>query len=150
MKFYQIFCIALLTILMSCNRITNKAKEGINKGGEVVGESATEFFDGVSEGVDRTLECEILLSKELKNKGLKKGVYDIESQPIVNNNKLTLYLIFKQDFRKEVMAKAYNKKGQEIGRTKAIIEGNSGEAAYFDFLFDERTDIGYRNRITIE
>ena len=150
MKLLQLSCILLLTALMSCNRIANKTKEGINKGGEVVGESATEFFDGVSVGVDKTLDCEILLSKHLISKGLKKGVYDIESQPIGNNNKLTLYLIFDKDFSKEVIAKAYNKKGQEIGRTKAIITGNAGDASYFDFEFDERTDIGYRNRITIE
>ena len=51
------------------------------------------FFDGVSEGVDKTLDCEITLSKELLNKGLKKGVYNVESQPIGVKNKLILYLI---------------------------------------------------------
>ncbi|WP_299126131.1 hypothetical protein [uncultured Winogradskyella sp.] len=150
MKLYKIISVTLLTILMSCNRIVDKTKEGINRGGEVVGESATEFFDGVSEGVDKTLDCEILLSQNLVNKGLKKGVYNIESQPIGNNNKLTLYLIFDKDFSKEIMAKAYNTKGQEIGRAKTIIEGKSGDAAYFDFEFDERTDIGFRNKITIQ
>ena len=150
MRFSQLLCIATLTILMSCNRISNKAKEGINKGGEVVGESATEFFDGVSEGVDKTLDCEISLSKNLLNKGLKKGVYYIESQPIGNNNKLILYLVFNKDFSKELTAKAYNKKGQEIGRTKVMVEGKYGNAAYFDFEFDKRTDIGFRNKITIE
>ena len=150
MKYYPIFCVVLLTLLMSCNRIANKTKEGINRGGEVVGESATEFFEGVSEGVDKTLECEILLSKKLISLGLKKGVYDIESQPIGNNNKLTLYLIFEKDFNKELVAKAYNKKEQEIGRAKTIVAGKKGDAAYFEFEFDKRTDIGFRNKITIE
>jgi hypothetical protein len=150
MKFSQILCITTLTVLMSCNSITNKAKEGLNKGGEVVGESATEFFDGVSEGVDKTLDCEIILSKELLNKGLEKGAYGIESQPIGNNNKLILYLIFNQDFSKDILAKAYNKKGEEIGRTKVLVEGKAGAAAYFDFEFDKRTDISFRNRILIE
>jgi len=31
-----------------------------------VGETATEFFEGVAEGVDKTLECEIVLSDDLK------------------------------------------------------------------------------------
>jgi hypothetical protein len=145
----MILCLLCLTIA-SCNKIANKTKEGINRGGEVVGETATEFFDGVSEGVDKTLECEILLSKKLKAKGLKTGTYDIESQPIGNNNKLTLYIIFNQDFNKEVIAKAYNKNKQEIGRAKTLVIGKKGDAGYFDFEFDKRTDIGFRNTITIE
>ena len=31
-----------------------------------MGETATEFFEGVAEGVDKTLECEIVLSDDLK------------------------------------------------------------------------------------
>lgn len=135
---------------MSCNRMADKTKEGINKGGEIVGETATEFFEGISEGVDKTLECEIILSKNLLKKGLKTGVYDIASQPVGNNNKLTLYLIFDEDFSKVVTAKAFNKNNLEIGRAKTTIIGTSGDARYFDFEFDKRTDIGFRNKITIE
>ena len=150
MKSFRLLPIIMLLLFLSCDRISNKAKEGINRGGEVVGESATEFFDGVSDGVDKTLDCEIIFSEELLNKGLKKGVYDIESQPVGNNNKLILYIIFEKDFSKELIAKAYNKKNQEIGRTKVMVEGKAGDAIYFDFLFDKRTDIGYRNKIVIE
>ena len=150
MKSFRLLPIIMLLLFLSCDRISNKAKEGINRGGEVVGESATEFFDGVSDGVDKTLDCEIIFSEELLNRGLKKGVYDIESQPIGNNNKLILYIIFEKDFSKELIAKAYNKKNQEIGRTKVMVEGKAGDAIYFDFLFDKRTDIGYRNKIVIE
>lgn len=63
----------------------------------------------------------------------------------MNKNKLILHLIFTKNFNKEVTAKAYNKKGQEIVRTKVTVEGISGDAAYFDFEFDKRTDIGFRN-----
>lgn len=150
MKLNHVVLLSIVFVLMSCNRIANKTKEGINRGGEVVGETATEFFEGVSEGVDKTLECEILLSKQLKNKGLKVGVYDIESQPVGNNNKLTLYLIFNQNFSKELIAKAYNKNGLEIGRAKSKINATKGDAGYYDFEFDERTNIGFRNKITIE
>ena len=150
MKHKQLAFVSIIFLLISCNRIANKTKEGINRGGEVVGETATEFFEGVTEGVDKTLECEILLSKNLKSKGLKTGVYDIESQPIGNNNKLTLYFIFNQDFGKVLIAKAYNKNGLEIGRAKSTVSGKKGEAGYYDFEFDERTDIGFRNKITIE
>jgi len=150
MKLNRFVIFSSLLVFMSCNRIANKAKEGVNKGGEVVGETATEFFEGVSEGVDKTLECEILLSKKLKSKGLKTGTYDIEGQPIGNNNKLTVYIIFNEDFNSELLAKAYNKNKLEIGRTRTTVEGKAGDAGYFEFVFDKRTDIGFRNRITIE
>ncbi|WP_296384272.1 hypothetical protein [Winogradskyella sp.] len=151
MKQKQLIAISIIFLLISsCNRIANKTKEGINKGGEVVGETATEFFEGVSEGVDKTLECEILLSKKLKNSGLNTGAYDIESVNNGNNNKLTLYIIFNNDFNKTVMAKAYNKNKLEIGRARTTIIGKKGDAGYFNFEFDKRTDIGFRNRITIE
>lgn len=146
--FIIIFCMSFLVI--SCNRIANKTKEGINKGGEVVGETATEFFEGVSEGVDKTLECEIKLSKDLIEQGLKTGVYNVDSNSEGNNNQLTLYFIFDNDISKDVMAKVYNKKGLEIGRAKTFISGKSGDAGYYDFEFDKRTDIGFRNKIIIE
>ena len=99
-KFYN--AILILFVLTSCNRIADKTKEGINKGGEVVGETATEFFEGVSEGVDKTLECEIKLSNQLVNKGLRTGVYDIISGANDNNNKLTLYLILTKTLIKQL------------------------------------------------
>ncbi|WP_299100540.1 hypothetical protein [uncultured Winogradskyella sp.] len=150
MKRNQTILLLLILCLVSCNRIANKTKEGINRGGEVVGESATEFFEGVSEGVDKTLECKIMLSNNLKKQGLKTGVYNIGSQSSSHNNKLTLYVIFDSDFNQEVMAKVFNKSGLEIGRAKTVISGTKDGAAYFDFLFDTRTDIGYRNKIIIE
>ncbi|BAO77175.1 hypothetical protein [Winogradskyella sp. PG-2] len=150
MKLNIVILFILSLTFLSCNRIANKTKEGINKGGEVVGETATEFIEGVTEGVDKTLECEIFLSKNLKSKGLKTSTYNIESQPIVNNNKLTLYIIFNKNFNNNVMVKAFNKNKLEIGRARTLISGKKGDAGYFDFEFDERTDIGFRNIITIE
>lgn len=150
MKLNYTVILASILLFCSCNRIANKTKEGINKGAEVVGGTATEFFEGVSEGVDKTLECEIVLSKDLQNKGLKTGVYDIESQSTGNNNKLIVYLIFNKDFNEDLIAKAYNKNGLEIGRAKTSISGKKNEAGYFNFKFDDRTDIGFRNKIIIE
>ncbi|WP_179344799.1 hypothetical protein [Winogradskyella ursingii] len=150
MKLYSISTGLALLMFLSCNQLGHKAKEGVNKGGEVVGEAATEFFEGVSEGVEKTLECEIELSKELKVKGLMTGAYSIESKKNNNNNKMVLYIIFNDDFNRYVIAKAFNKNGLEIGRTKTKISGQAGEASYFDFDFDKRTDIGFRNKITLE
>ncbi len=150
MKYIQLFTVLTVLCLTSCNRITNTTKDGINKGGEVVGEAATEFFEGVSKGVDHTLDCEIIFSKSLKSKGVSMGVYDIDSHANNKKNQLTLYLIFEQNFEGDLTAKVYNKKNLEIGRAHSTITAKAGDAAYYDFQFDKRTDIGYRNTIVIE
>ncbi|WP_418638843.1 hypothetical protein [Winogradskyella sp.] len=150
MKIHQLTTLILLLSFFSCDRIANKTKEGINRGGEVVGESATEFFEGVSEGVDKTLECKIILSNDLQKNGIKTGAYVIDSQSSSNKNKLTLYIMFDTDFNKEVIAKAYNKSELEIGRAKTTIQGQEGDAGYYAFLFNKQTDIGFRNTIIIE
>ncbi len=149
-SFLKIFLISAI-LFTSCNRVTEKAKETINKGGEAVGETATEFFEGVSEGVEKTLECEIIISQDLKNKGIKTGSFSIENKTSGGeNNLLTLYLIFEKDFSSTLTAKAFNKNELEIGRTKIDVKGLAGEAKYFDFEFDNRTYIGVRNKIIIE
>jgi hypothetical protein len=141
-----LFCMALT----SCKRVSEKAKETLNKAGEKVGEATTEFLEGVAEGVDKTLECEIVLSEELKKKGIQTGTFSVDRHLGSNNNKLTLYLIFEQDFKGTLFAKAFDKKGLEIGRSKIKVTGKAEDAGYYDFEFDERTNIGVRNKIVIE
>jgi hypothetical protein len=77
MKHYFVIITGVLFVSLSCTRIKSTAKETLNKGGEVVGKSATEFVEGVSEGVERTLDCLIVVSEELINKGISTGKYFI-------------------------------------------------------------------------
>ncbi len=142
----------LLTILtISCNRAKEKTKEAINKGGETVGKTATEFFEGVSEGVDKTLQCDISLSQNLQNKGLKTGKFSIENDTTgAVNNLLTLYLIFDKDFNDTLTVKAFDKNELEIGRTRLEVESKAGDASYYDFVFDRRTYIEVKSKILIE
>ncbi len=144
--------LSLLTVLtISCNRIKTKTKETINKSGEAVGKSTAEFFEGVSEGVDRTLQCEILLSKDLQEKGITTGKFLIENDTTGGvNNILILYLIFDKDYKAPIVVKAFDKSGLEIGRTTIEIERKAGEAGYYDFVFDKRTYIEVRSKMIIE
>jgi hypothetical protein len=134
----------LLFTVVSCGKI-------INKGGETVGKTATEFFEGVSEGVDKTLQCELSLSQELQNKGIKTGKYSIDNLPEGGkNNLLILYLIFDKDFNSAITAKVFDKKGLEIGRATLNIENKAGNAGYYDFAVDKRTDIEVKSKIVLE
>ena len=146
--------IALLiitTLIFACSQVKEKAKETINNGGEVVGKTATEFIDGVTEGVDKTLECQVVLSQDLKDKGLKTGKYLIEND--TNNDKknlLTLYLIFDKDLKKDLSLKVFDKSGLEYGRTKLQVQGKANDARYFRFVFDKQTDIEKKSKIEVE
>ena len=141
----------ILLVAVSCGKVKEKAKEGINKGGETVGKTATEFFEGVAEGVGKTLQCEIVLSQELQDKGVKIGKFSINNSPEGGtNNLLTQYLIFDKDFDSSISAKAFDKNGLEIGRTTLDIENKAGNAGYYDFAFDKRTYIEVKSKILLE
>lgn len=135
--------------VFSCDRVKEKTKETINQGGETVGKTATEFIEGVTEGVEKTLQCELTLSNDLTNKGLKTGKFTIESDS-GTNNKLVLYIITEKDFNSRVTAIVKDKTGLETGRSIKEIKGKAGESGYFDFYFDKRTNIDVRSSILIQ
>lgn len=149
MKKY-IIALLLLMIAMSCGDVKEKAKETINKGGEVVGETATEFVEGVTEGVDRTLDSKIVVSDALKQQGINTGKFYIESDTLGKDNKLVIYVISEKDFKGKLTFKALDKKGLETGRKVLELNRKAGEAAYENIAFDERTDIEVKSTIQID
>ena len=139
-----------LLLILSCNDVKEKAKDTINKGGEAVGETATEFIEGVTEGVDRTLNSKVVLSGALKDQGLTTGKFYIESDSLGRDNKLVIYIITEKDFTGRLTVKVIDKKGLETGRQSLKLNRKAGEAAYHDIIFDDRTDIEVKSSIQID
>jgi hypothetical protein len=147
MKHY-LALLLLVIAAVSCGKVKEKARESINKGGETVGKTVTEFFEGISEGIDKTLQCEILLSPELQSKGIKTGKFSINHlQEGGNNSLLTLYLIFEKDFKSSIMVKVSDKTGLETGRAKLDIENQAGNAGYYNFAFNTQTCMEVKSKI---
>lgn len=143
--------IASLFVMAACSDVKEKAKETLNQGGEIVGKTATEIAEGIKTGVDKTLECDIQLSQQLKDKGVKTGKFSIENDSTGgSNNVLVLYLIFEKDFKNALTVKAMDKNGMETGRSKLFITAKAGDAGYFDFKFDKRTYIEVKSKIVVE
>lgn len=142
--------VLLFCVLFSCEGIKSKTKETINRSGEVVGKSAAEFFEGVSEGVETSIDCELTLSEEMNAEGISRGKYTVGSENSNNYNKLTVYFIFEQNIKNHYTAIVLDKSGLEIGRTSIPVEGLEGETGYFDFIFDERTNIEVKSIINIQ
>ncbi len=150
MKNISILVLGTLFIVSACDNMNQKTKETINKTGETVGKTTSTFVDGVKEGIDQTFACEIVLSENLQNDGLKTGKYTIESEPEAKDNKLILYVIFDKDFDKTIQAKVLDSNGAEYGRAKATLKGKKGDAVFVDFIFDKRTNIEGQSKITLE
>lgn len=142
------FLAIIILLTISCSRVKEKAKDGINKGGEVVGKTATEFIEGVSEGVDQTLDLKIELSEDLLYNGISTGTFSTSYNK--KHSVLTLYLIFEKDFNSTLSAKAFDKYKLEIGRTKLKVNGKAAEAGYYHFEFDEETNFESKSTVIIE
>lgn len=142
--------VLILAFTMSCNWTKQKSKETINKTGEVVAKAGSEFVNGVSKGVEKTFQNQVLISDQLTKQGLRTGKIIINSSDSTTDNILTAYLIFDNDIDQDVTIKVFSENGQEYGRVKEKIKGNKGEAKYIDFVFDKRTNIDGRGKITFE
>ena len=146
-----IFIISILTLtLSSCNWAKDKTKKTVNKAGEIVGKTGSEFGDGVYKGVKRTFENNIKISDQLKTKGLEIGEVLINSTDSTADNVLTAYVIFNENFDKEITIKIFNENGKEYGRLTEKVKGEKGKAQHFDFTFDKHVHIGTKGSITIE
>ncbi len=145
-----IIVLSCLTAFAACDRVKRTAKETINKTGETVGRTTTEFADGVSEGIDKTFQSQLAVSPALQQEGLSAGRFSISSTDTTKNNILTAYLIFDKDFNKDVVIKVMDRQGVEYGRVRQQVAGAKGEAQYFDFVFHKRTQIESKSRLVIE
>ena len=125
--------IVVVAYLTSCHGTSKK-----------VGEAGTEIVTSIKEGIDKNLECSIELSPVLQNKGLKTGKF------VINDDTLSVYFIFDNDFNQNVIARLTDKDGKEYGRVDQAITGKKAEAKFVDFVFDKRTDIEHKSKIVIE
>jgi hypothetical protein len=143
MKIISVFA---LLLLFGCNMVKDKVKEGAHKAGEAGGE----IIKQVSSGVGQAFDIDVKLDVKLAAEGLQLGKCSINSSKEGNDDMVDAYIIFNNDFSKEVLAKAFDQKGMEMGRVKLQLSGKKGEAGYFSIAFDKKTNIDRDCKITIE
>jgi hypothetical protein len=149
---YLLLIVILFIFLASCDSETvkTKAKNTITNTGKSLGRGTSQFFKGVREGVDKTLNCQIELSENLKTEGVSTGKFFINQSKGASDNVLTVYLLFEKNFNRKVSTKVYDRKGREYGRSSTIVEGKAGDAGYFDFVYNSRTEIEAKSKFTLE
>ena len=142
--------IILAVSSLSCNWAKEKTKSAVNKTGEIVAKTGSEFAQGVSKGVEKTFQNEVVLSDALRKQGIRTGKIIIHGSDTTTDNILTAYLIFEKDFDKNITIKVISEAGEEYGRITQNIKGQKDEAKYIDFVFDERTNIDSKGKLLFE
>ncbi len=107
---------ALLILLSGCDCATQKTKQTINKTGELVTKTGSEFMDGATKGKQKTFAEEPTISQQLTDKGLGLGTISIHSTDSASDNVLTAYLIFDKDIDQKIMVKLFTESHKEYGR----------------------------------
>ena len=150
MHFLNLVIIIVAIITSSCNWTRDKAKGAANKTGEVVAKTGSEFVDGVAKGIEKSFSNEIVIAENLKTNGLKTGKILIRSTDSTTDNILSAYFIFEKDFDQKITVKVIDDKGLEYGRTTQLVSAKANEARYFDFVFDRRTNIDGKGKVSFE
>lgn len=134
----------------SCNWAKEKTKVAVNKTGEVVGKTGSEFAQGLTKGVEKTFTNDVIFSDQLIKSGIRTGRMIIHGTDSTTDNVLTAYLIFNDDFDRSITIRVISETGQEYGRVSQQIQGKKGEAKYVDFVFDKRTNIDSKGKLMFE
>lgn len=135
------FCLIIFMASCSGPEVKEKAREAINKTGETVGKGASEFFDGVADGVSERFNCHVQIDSSLVKKGLEMGKIRVTGSDSGSAHILSIYFVFNENMDQPVSIKLLDEEKKEYGRIKGMISGKKGEARFVDFVFDPKTAI---------
>ena len=136
------------TFLCSCPG--KKIKEHVNTFSEKAGEVVGETVKGLSRGVENAFEIKISKNDTLAVRALETGKVLPESDSNANDNGLSVYFIYNNDFNRDVLLKVYDKSGLEMGCCRRHLAGKKEGPGYTAFVFDAKTNIDRDCTIIIE
>ncbi len=123
----------------------------VGSAGDKIGQSVGNFAKGVKEGVEKVSGPQIQLSDALIASKITAGKAIINDTKEGKDNKLSIYLIFDSNAPlTTVIAKVYDNNDLEMGRTTIQVKPKAGDAGYYDFLFDARTNLDNDCRIVLD
>ena len=127
-------CLALL--VFGCGSSDESVSK---KAGRKLGEGATDFVTGVGTGVDKQMLVEVEVTPAVTGQGLAKTI--AKSTGLDAKKKgICVYFIAKNECSLTFLARALNKDGLEIGRSKVSETFGKDDAKYVTFPFDEEMD----------
>lgn len=141
-KVLKLSAFALSVMLSSCDRLSNST--------EKIGETAGDMVKGIESGVKKARAINLSYTESLTEKGISNGKVTLKNDKEGTDNLLSVYLIFSKKFRGKILAKAYDNQGLEMGRSTIKVDAQDGDAGFYDFHFDKRTNIDRDGRIVLE
>lgn len=141
--------LVLTAAMLGCGRVVDGTKDVLNKGGELAGSAATEVIEGITTGIEDTWGLEVLLSDELKARGLSVGKTQVESDGAGKDNLLVVYLSAERTFKDTLRAIAVDEEGREMGRSMLVLDLPAGGADHHVFKFQTRTDLERKSRVMV-
>lgn len=141
-KILKLSTVALAVILFSCDRLSSSS--------EKIGQTAGDVVKGIESGVKKARAVNVTYTESLTNKGISNGKVTLKNDKEGTDNLVSIYLIFSKKFKGKITAKAYDNEGLEMGRSLIKVEVDGGEAGFYDFHFDKRTNIDRDGRIVLE
>lgn len=128
-------------VAVTADKIPDGTANAVEVGGELVGEGFGRFFNGISKGLDNSVDAvKVAPHTDLIEQGLRFQVAESYNEKGWNDNLIVVYVIYEKDFAGMLQMKVYNHKKQEMGRVKVWAENKEGEAEYLEFQFDKYTD----------
>jgi hypothetical protein len=173
-KLAVLFC--ALTLLVSCMSKEEKMKEAEADGNEAIAvkskliegagkalqeegkeaaKSASKGIGDVIKGINSGISESIKESKVIPEATFKTNFEECKAEKIYGADvdkvkKVTIYLIAKNDFKGDLILKAFNESKKEIGRSRLQVDIKKDDAKYVDFTFDERTHLLQTEYFTIK
>ena len=141
-KILKLSAVALSVILSSCDRLSNSS--------EKIGQTAGDVVKGIESGVKKARAINVTYTESLTEKGISNGKVTLKNDKEGTDNLVSVYLIFSKKFKGKIIAKAYDNQGLEMGRSSIKVEVDGGDAGFYDFHFDKRTNIDRDGRIVLE
>jgi hypothetical protein len=127
------------------------------EGAQSLGEGVGDVLKGVAKGIDTSLgSIRIESTPAVAEKGLHAeranqswGGDDAAKDGEKRQEKVSVYLIYDKPFQGELVLRALEKDGKEVGRAFAKVEDKAGGAGYVDFPFDDRTPLKLIDRVEL-
>lgn len=141
-----VFVLTCTVFLTGCENIEGEQVKNI---GTKIGETVSNFFSGVGKGIKKEINVKVELAQEISDQGLTITSTKVEEKKDDRKN-LSVYFISGNNFQGNLLAKALDEEGEEIGRATVSVNLAKDDAQYVVFSFPKEMELSLVQKYIIE
>lgn len=151
MKRKAVVAVMLFSFTLFATGCENMEGEKISKIGTQIGETVSNFISGLGKGIKKEIKTDVVveLAQDVLNQGLTKTNAKVEGKA-KDVKTLSVYFISGNSFQGELLAKALDENGAEIGRAAVSVQFAKDDAKYIVFSFPKEMELPLVNKYSIE